>query len=326
MSPISWQMFAQGEYIGPPRLAHLPEYRLRVDDVLEFVYRLTGKADPRPYRFNIGDTLKIESLTAKELDREVLIQPDGTITLRQIGQVPAAGRTVEELRKDLDRRYQKLVLEPNMTVTPIELNTTLEELRSTVDRRAGAGGQSRQAKVDPEGTVQLPAIGSVPAHGLTLAELKREIEHRYSALVHGIEVTPILIQRAPRFVYVVGEVRNPGRFTLEGPTTSMQAIAMAGSWNVGAELEEVIIFRRDQNWRLMATKLNLRDAFYREDACPQDEIWLRDSDIVLVPKSTLLETDDFINLFFTRGIYGVVPFNTSVSFFKDLSTIGVLAP
>src|SRR5256885_788978 len=30
--PIPWQAFAQGEYTGPARLPHVPEYRLRVDD------------------------------------------------------------------------------------------------------------------------------------------------------------------------------------------------------------------------------------------------------------------------------------------------------
>ena len=54
--------------------------------------------------------------------------------------------------------------------------------------------------------------------------------------------------------------------------------------------------------------------------CPADELWVRDGDIVLVPKSALLLADDFIDLVFTRGIYGAFPFNTSLSFNK-LSTL-----
>ena len=48
--------------------------------------------------------------------------------------------------------------------------------------------------------MQLPAIGSVPAQGLTMSELKAEIEHRYTEFVHGIEVTPILVteRRKPK--------------------------------------------------------------------------------------------------------------------------------
>jgi polysaccharide biosynthesis/export protein len=42
--PIPWQAFGQGEYAGPARLPHVPEYRLRVDDQIEFVYRLKRKS------------------------------------------------------------------------------------------------------------------------------------------------------------------------------------------------------------------------------------------------------------------------------------------
>ena len=80
---------------------------------------------------------------------------------------------------------------------------------------------------------------------------------------------------------MLGEVHTPGRYTLEGPTTVMQAIALAGSWNVGANLKELVVFRRDDCWRLMATKVNVFGALFGHQPCPGGEIWLRDSDIVL---------------------------------------------
>ncbi len=324
---IPWEVFAQGEYVGPSRLPHVPEYRLRVDDQIEFVYRLTGQKSAHLYRINIGDTLRIQSLTSENLNSEVLVQPDGTISVIHLGQVPASGRTIAELRDELEQGYRAQVRNPSITVTPIKLNTTLEELRATVDSRFGNGGQSRIAKVTPEGTVQLPAIGSVPAHGLTLAELGAEIEYRYSDLVDGLEVTPILAQRAPRFLYVLGEVRAPGRYTLEGPTTLMQAVSMAGGWNVGANLKQVVVFRRDENWQLMATKVDIKRPLYGKAPCPEGELWLRDSDIVVIPKHPILVVDEFIELVFTRGIYAVVPFSTNLSYFRDLSGVaGVVVP
>ena len=71
----------------------------------------------------------------------------------------------------------------------------------------------------------------------------------------GFEITPVLTDRAPRSVYVLGEVQKPGKFTLDAPTTVIQAIALAGSWNIGANLKQVIVFRRDDEWRLMATRV-----------------------------------------------------------------------
>lgn len=314
--PIPWQVFAHGEYVGPHRSAHVPEYRLRADDQLEFVYRFTHEASSQSYRLDVGDEVVIESVIDPALNRGDLaqgrgltIQPDGTITLRLLGQVPVAGRTVEEVRQELEARYQKYYVTPAITVTPLKTNTKLEDLRQAIDSRFGGRGQVRQARVTPEGTIQLPGIGSAPAHGLTLEELKREVEERYRDLVGpGVEVTPALVQRAPRFVYVLGEVANPGRYTLEAPTSVMQAIALAGGWNVGGNLRQVVVFRRTEDWRLMATRLDLNGALLGKRPCPADEIWLRDSDMVIVPKMPILVADDFIQLVFTRGIYGVVPF------------------
>jgi len=319
--PIPWEVFAQGEYIGPSRLPHVPVYRLRVDDILEFVYRLSGEVATRPYRLNVRDRLLIESLLAPDVvNREVFVEPDGTITLNLLGQVRAAGYTIEELRKELDNLYSAHVVNPTITVQPVELNSNLTELRASVDRRFGAGGQATEARVSPDGTIQLPAIGAVPAQGLTLAELENEIEARYAEIVEGMEVTPILRARAPRYIYVVGEVKVPGRYVLEAPTTAMQAIALAGGWNVGAHLRQMVVFRRDENWRLMATRLHLFGALYGNEPCPASEIWLRDSDIVVVPKSPILTIDDFIELAFTRGLYGVLPTNFAINFSK-LSTL-----
>ena len=113
---------------------------------------------------------------------------------------------------------------------------------------------------------------------------------------------------------MLGEVKLPGRYVLEGPTTVMQAISMGGSWNVGANLKQVVVFRRGDDWRLMATMVDLQGALAGKCKCPAGEIWLGDSDVVLVPKSPILQADDFINLVFTRGIYGVMPFSTSYEF------------
>ena len=154
-----------------------------------------------------------------------------------------------------------------------------------------------------------------------LLELRREVDERYAAVIDGIEVTPILARRAPRFVFVVGEVANAGRFTLEGPTTVMQAIALAGSWNVGANLRQVVVFRRADDWRLMATLLDLQGALYGRRPVPADEIWLSDSDIVVVPKNPILVANEFIDQVFTRGIYGVLPVQGVALNFAKNSTL-----
>ena len=131
-----------------------------------------------------------------------------------------------------------------------------------------------------------------------------------------MQVIPMLSQRAPRYVYVLGEVNNPGRFELAGPTTALQSMAMAGSWRVGANLRQIVVFRRGDDWRLMATQIDLQGALLGHQPCPKGEIWIDDSDVIIVPKSAILVADDFINLVFTRGIYGVFPVIANLNFVK----------
>lgn len=321
-----FQEYAQGEYVGRARLPHVPTYRLRVDDQMEFVYRVTRAKTPGPYRVNNGDEIQIESAAAPELQRTLIVLPDGTITLPLIGSVSAAGLTVEQLRKSLDDKFEKYYNEPAITVTPIKVDTQLEDLRYTVSGRSGLGGQVLPGRITPEGTIQLPVVGSVPAQGLTIDEFRSELGERYVEQLRGIEVTPVLTQRAPRFVFVLGDVLNPGRYTLEGPTTVMQAISMAGSWTVGARIRNVVVFRRADDWRLIATVLDLKEAMLGYAPCPAGEIWVSDADLIIVPRSKLLRTTNFIELVFTRGLYGIIPFNGGVTYsvFREVGALQVV--
>ena len=317
---IAWQAYAQGEYVGHARTEHVPEYRLRVDDQLDMLYRMTRDETRTQYKLNVGDEVRVESFTDPELNRTLMLQPDGMITLRLLGQVHAAGRTVTQLRDTLEELYKKYYKVPSITVTPTKVNTQLDDLRSVVDRHYGVGGQGAVVRVAPDGTISLTAIGYVRAQGLTLDELRQEINERYREKIEGMEIIPVLTARAPRYVYVLGEVRAPGRFEMLGPTTALQALAMAGSWNVGANISQVVVFRRGDDWRLMATMVDLQGALRGKRPCPKGEIWLSDSDVIIVPKGRILEADDFINLVFTRGLYGVFPLQPNLTFAK-LATI-----
>jgi polysaccharide biosynthesis/export protein len=322
---IPWEEFAQGEYVGHARLPHVPEYRLRESDVVAVYYRRTRQELSRPYELQVGDRIRVESLTAgssaaeptgqgqaqapnDDIARELVVQPDGFITLPLLGEVRATRRTISSLRDELENQYKEYFRIPSITITPVSINTKLEDLMDTVDSRAGTlGGRQVSVTVTPAGDIQLPAISSVFVQGLTLAEARQEIDAKYDAVVPGVHVTLVLVERAQRFIYVLGEVGQSGRFELQGPTTAMQAVAMAGGWKPGSNLRQIVVFRRGPDWRLMATMIDLRGALYAKRPVPADDIWLNDSDIILVPKTPVEQADEFIEQVFTRGVYGLVP-------------------
>ena len=127
--PIPWELFGPGEYLGMGRTVEVPEYRLRAGDELEVLYRLTGVESAAPYELNVGDRIRIESMTDPAIERELLVQPDGMITVRMLGQVRAARRTLTELRDDLEAQYLKYYKSPAISVIPLQVNAKLEELR-----------------------------------------------------------------------------------------------------------------------------------------------------------------------------------------------------
>jgi polysaccharide export outer membrane protein len=319
---IDWQSYAQGEYVGHARLPHVPEYRIRVDDQIAFVFRLTREVTGFPYELQVGDSIRVESLTGDattglggadaqdtqdNIRRDLVIQPDGTISLPLLGQVRAAGMTIDGLREFLEDKYTKYYKVPAITVTPVVVNTRLEDLLNAVDARQGTGGLRLQTVVNPDGRLYLPGLGAVCAQGLTVTELKAEIDARYASSIPGVAVTPIIVTRAPRFIFVLGQVAQPGRFELTGPTTLMGALALAGGTNLGGNLRQVVVFRRGDDWRLMATMVDIKGALYGRRPTPADEIWLSDSDVVVVPKSPIQVVDDVIRQFMTEGLYSAFP-------------------
>ena len=324
---IPWSLFGPGEYVGPARSEHVSTYFLRVNDLVTLTFIESRNKTAEHYHIGVGDRLQIEWLQGaanmeSRLNRDLMVQPDGTVTLPLVGDVSAAGKTLTEFRDELVTHFSKYQRDPQITVTPIQVNVGIQDLLKAVTSKSSTSGQIQDLKVTPEGTIQAAGIGSVYVQGLTLDELRSELEARYKAVFGpGLTVSPALTERATSYVFVGGEVKEPGRYTLEGPTTVMQAITLARGWNIGANVRQVVIFRRDQNWCLKATKIDIRAPLYGKDPCPSNDVWLRDNDLVIVPKSCILCATDVINLYFTRGVYAVFPINYVYDFSRNSGVI-----
>ncbi|MGN6134640.1 MAG: polysaccharide biosynthesis/export family protein [Aureliella sp.] len=322
----NFQPLRQGEHLGPVRLPSTQDYRLRVGDRLRFVYSASQSMQSSQYRLMVGDELLIESLTDDSIKqgdlatRGTQIQPDGFLYMKLIGMVRAEGLTIPQLRRNLEIAYRDKIINPAIDVTPVRTNVKLTSIMASVDNRGGAGGQVFPDFVHQDGTVRLPSIGAVCVLGLTLDEVKREINLRYSQEVWGLEVEPIIDQEASHFVYVYGEVNRPDRYQLNGPTSVTQALAMAQGIKLGGNARQIVIFRRAEDWRMLATRIDIRGEVLGKVPTPADEIWLRDSDLIVVPPTPIKLFDNFVRQVFTDGIYGIVPFNGfSITRFQQAS-------
>src|SRR5690606_28119668 len=69
------------------------------------------------YEIGPEDLLEISVWREKDLQREVLVRPDGWITFPLVGPILAAGKTTQQLQAEITERLQKYIPNPVVTVT-----------------------------------------------------------------------------------------------------------------------------------------------------------------------------------------------------------------
>ena len=73
------------------------------------------------YRLNPGDIIEISVWKEPELQREVLLLPDGNIAFPLVGTVQAAGRTPSEIQAEVEERLTRFFPEPVVTVSILQV-------------------------------------------------------------------------------------------------------------------------------------------------------------------------------------------------------------
>jgi len=325
----------------PTKQIVLPTYRLNIGDQLEIIYHVKHTISREDYRLKIEDTVSIRFPFQPQYDQDVVVNSDGTIRLLLLGRVSvfthspdgnpdhAVGMTVDEVERDLKRRYSSHLKNPELTVKASKANIKIEELKRAIT--TAPRGQSRLMPVNPDGTVDLPYIGSVMAFGKTIAELRQDINDAYAkADLEEIDVTVQMNTWAPQKFFVLGEVRAPGAVTSPTPISLVQAIASAGGATPRGDQSKVLVIRRkgvpipqgvvvdvDQ---LMSVMKQARGTGALDVRAFRYDLWLQDMDIVYVPMTGLAAFDDWVDQVFTKGIRSILPysFSTSLNFGYDL--------
>jgi polysaccharide export outer membrane protein len=83
------------------------------------VYDYSKEPDPRKNEFIVGisDRLAIRVWKNADLSTDVIVRPDGTITMPLIGDLKAAGRTPSQLKEDIQRLLANYIRDESAVVT-----------------------------------------------------------------------------------------------------------------------------------------------------------------------------------------------------------------
>lgn len=132
-----------------------------------------------------GDTLEINLLGAPDLDTTQKIRRDGFITLRLIGEVRAAGKTPDMLRKELERLYS----------SQLQIKEVAVYVRSSGPVFVG-GSVMNSGEITVEHPITaLEAIMKAGGFDTSLAEVSRVVVIRHEAgerSAYEIDFKPVL--------------------------------------------------------------------------------------------------------------------------------------
>jgi polysaccharide export outer membrane protein len=97
--------------------------------------------------------------------------------------------------------------------------------------------------VGPDGYISYPMVGSLKVTGLTITEVKEQLTEKLQPHIPNLWVTVVLLKARPINIQVLGEVKTPGKYSVQQGTTVMQVIAQAGGLTEKADQEHISLNR-----------------------------------------------------------------------------------
>jgi polysaccharide export outer membrane protein len=140
-------------------------------------------------------------------------------------------------------------------------------------------------QVDLTGHISMPLVGEVDAANLTTAQLDQRLTEKLGEkYFQNPDVSVGIKASSRRSVTVDGAVKQAGTFPVAGPTSLMQAVALAGGTTEDANARRVAVFRTIGGQR-QAAAFDLAAIRHGQSQDPQ----IYPGDIVVVDGSAIKE-------------------------------------
>lgn len=290
--------------LGPPPDASV---RGTMPAQLEEIDVKLASRTPTLLRLERDDYIKLIVLGYPDLTHVGKVQRDGRVTLPGVGDIPAEGKTLREVREEV----RKLLGSSGDSTAPgIAVD---DVLRMTVWRHPDLDAK---VPVAADGTVTLPLVGDIEAVGKSLADIRETARQKLSVHLRdpkvsilidkqvrrGLIVDPqvwILPERMrERKAVVIGEVMIQGPQIIGEHSRVMDVLGGARPNMQRAQLNDVVLIR-DVNGKVpQYTKLLISD--FLDGKAPDQNIYLAPDDVIVVPRTLLTSIGDFIESFFVR--------------------------
>lgn len=170
---------------------------------------------------------------------------------------------------------EKLTFEPNMNIaTPASY--ILGPGDEVIIDVYGTSQTSNKYAVSPEGTIIVEKIGPVAVSGLTVEQAQAKVRSKMGPHYQGSSIKLTIGQTRTVVVNVLGEVINPGTYTLSAFSTVFNALYLAGGITEIGTLRNIKVSRGGK----IVSKIDVYD--YILNGKLTGNILLQDNDAIIV--------------------------------------------
>ena len=161
--------------------------------------------------------------------------------------------------------------------TPVPAEYTLGAGDELLIRGWGSIDIDYRAKIDRNGLISIPTIGSVVLAGVRAGDAEGVIRGAVGRLYKGVTVNVNFGQLRAITVYVVGQAKKPGTYTVSGLSTLVTAVFASGGPNANGSMRRVQLRRGGAT----VGEVDLYAFIARGDK--SSDIKLRDGDTIVIP-------------------------------------------
>jgi protein involved in polysaccharide export with SLBB domain len=141
------------------------------------------------------------------------------------------------------------------------------------------GGQNRmvQVTVNRDGALSFPELGPIPVVGKTFEAVREAIESRVAKQMIGTQANVSMAEARAIQVFVLGEAKRPGSYTVTGLSTVTSALYAAGGVATTGSLRDIQVKRQGS----VVRRLDLYDLLLRGDT--SNDAKILPGDVIFIP-------------------------------------------
>ena len=145
-------------------------------------------------------------------------------------------------------------------------------------------GMQRDVLVLPDGRISFPLAGHLQAAGKSAEQVEKILAQRLMRYFPDPVITVTVKSVGGYTIYVIGQVRQSGRFSVGQRTDVMQALSLAGGFTEFADGDNIKILRREGG-KQSILPFDYSDVEKGREL--ESNILLRSGDVVVVPTEGL---------------------------------------